>query len=224
MAKKPGSKGFDSIFDATETKSAKTARARKTVAKSATAPAASTAAKAAEPKPENGNGNGNGNGFEPYDLDRFSVVKTLLKTHEDEVIYRKSKEDRLLITGISLVAGVAIGAFLIRALCGTACSAGWFYSLLFRLFFAGMVGLTGFTIAAMMELNRTRLQDLLAIVVKIHEQFRLFDDGVYDNSGSAFLPNTYKFVGSINDDETNYALLVLKVASVVTAVFVLFFV
>lgn len=221
MAKKPGSKGFDSIFDATDAKSAKTARARKTVAKSATAPTAPAAAKSAEPKPENGNGNGNG--FEPYDIDRFSVVKTLLKTHDAEVIYRKTKEDRLLIAGISLVAGVAIGAFLIRALCG-GCAGSWIYSLLFRLFFAGMVGLTGFTIAAMMELNRTRLQDLLAIVVKIHEQFRLFDDGVYDNSGSAFLPSTYKFVGSINDDETNYALLVLKVASVVTAVFVLFFV
>ncbi|MCC6157110.1 MAG: hypothetical protein IT350_03595 [Deltaproteobacteria bacterium] len=219
MAKKPGSKGFDSIFDATETKSAKTARARKTAAKTST-PAGAPAAPSTEAKPENGNGNG----FEPYDIDRFSVVKTLLKTHEDEVIYRKSKEDRLLITGISLVAGVAIGAFLIRALCGATCTGSWIYSLLFRLFFAGMVGLTGFTIAAMMELNRTRLQDLLAIVVKIHEQFRLFDDGVYDNSGSAFLPNTYKFVGSINDDETNYALLVLKVASVVTAVFVLFFV
>ncbi len=222
MAKKPGSKGFDSIFDATDAKSAKSARARRTTAKS-TPPAASaaSAAHAAEAKPANGNGNGNG--FEPYELDRFSVVKTLLKTHEDEVIYRKTKEDRLLITGISLVAGVAIGAFLIRALCG-GCAGSWIYSFLFRVFFSLMVGLTGFTIAAMMELNRTRLQDLLAIVVKIHEQFRLFDDGVYDKSGSAFLPSTYKFVGSINDDETNYALLVLKVASVITAVFVLLFV
>ncbi|MCZ7584119.1 MAG: hypothetical protein M5R36_12700 [Deltaproteobacteria bacterium] len=98
---------------------------------------------------------------------------------------------------------------------------GWFCGLLFKLFFASMSGLAGFTAAAMVELNRTRLQDLLAMIVKIQESFDLFVEGAYSKDGGAYLPNTYKFVGSINDDETNYAVLVLKLGAVVAAIGVL---
>ncbi len=147
---------------------------------------------------------------------RYKVLNTLLMGHEAEVIYRKGKEDRLLVMGLGLVAAIAIGAFLIRAT--GAQGTGWFYSLIFRTLFAVLTGLAGFTAAAMMELNRTRLQDLLSMIVKIQESFGLFVDGAYSEDGGAYLPNTYKFVGSINDDETNYAVLVLKLGSVITAI------
>lgn len=203
MAKKP-TQGLDSIFDSTDAPKKTTRKA---------APAAPKAA--AEAKAGGGNGNGNGDDF---GLDRFRVLRSLLASHEAEALYRKGKEDRLLLFGIGAVAAITVGAFLVRSICATACGGNWFYSLVFRSFFALMVGMTGFTIAAMMELNRTRLQDVLAMIVKIHERFRLFEDGRYDDSGAAFLPNSYKFIGSTNDDETNYALLVVKVGAVISAV------
>jgi len=191
MAKKKEMKR-DSIFDSTGEKKSpgKTARAAKT----AVVPGVT----------------------DSVGVNKFEVLNSLLKTHEAEVLYRKGKEDRLLITGLALVAAIAIGAFMIRAT--GVHSTGWFYSLIFRTLFAVLAGLAGFTAAAMVELNRTRLQDLLSMIVKIHESFGLFVDGAYSEDGGAYLPNTYKFVGSINDDETNYAVLVLKLGSVITAI------
>lgn len=156
-----------------------------------------------------GGGTGPGSG-----VDKFMVLKTLLKNHEAEVLYRKAKEDRMLVMGLFLVALLTIGAFVTRAAAGGA-GCGWFYCLVYRSFFAGVIGVAGFSAAAMIELNRTRLQDLLAMIVKLHESFELFTEGAF--GPGSYLPNTYKFIGSINDDETNYSLLVLKVGSVVAA-------
>jgi hypothetical protein len=175
---------------------------------------ADEAAKAVKAKPAPKAANGNGEII----IDKFQVLKTILKTHESEMLYRKTKEDRLFFLGLILVSVVAIGAFLIRATFGTCSSCGWFYSLVFRTFFAVVTGAVGFTLTAMVELNRARLQDLLSMIVKIHESFRLFEEGAYSKDGGAYLPNTYKFIGSLNDDETNYSVLVLKVGAVIAAI------
>ena len=193
MAKK-NDKPLDSIFESTGNK--KNAEKSKPAGKTAEA----------------------GGGAEDFVVDKFKVLNTLLKTHEQETLYRKTKEDRLFIVGLALITAVAVGAFMIRATSIDGVAGKWFYSLLFRTFFAVVTGAIGFTISAMVELNRTRLQDLLAIIVKIHESFHLFDDGAYAKDGGAYLPNTYKFIGSINDDETNYSVLVLKVGSVAAAI------
>ena len=189
-------KNLDSIFEPTKSKS--------TAKKKAPSKAKTVA------KTDDG---GTGGGFE---INRFKVLNTLLKNHEAEVLYRKHKEDKLLATGLALVALISVGAFLIRALCAGYAGTGWFYSLIFRSFFAAMIAVTGFSAAAMIELNRTRLQDLLALIVKIQEKFGLYKGGEYEQD--AFLPSPYKFIGSINDDETNYALLMLKAGAVIAAV------
>ena len=59
------------------------------------------------------------------------------------------------------------------------------------------------------------------MIVKIHESFGFFKEGEYPTGNGAYFPNTYKFVGSINDDETNYAQLILKIASVGAVVAIL---
>jgi hypothetical protein len=189
-------KKLDSIFEPTKAKkTAKKETSQKTKVKTA----------------DNGAGNGGG-----FNIDKFKVLNTLLKNHEAEALYRKRKEDRLLATGLGLIVLIAIGAFLIRAMCAGYSGNGWFYSLIFRSFFAVMIGVTGFSAAAMIELNRTRLQDILALIVKIQEKFGLFKSGEYDED--ALLPSPYKFIGSINDDETNYALLMLKAGAFIAAV------
>jgi hypothetical protein len=208
MAKKEDKK-LDSIFDATNGKKAVKPRPAPSAAPSA---AKSEPIKKAPPPPAPPSGG------DDLSINKFKVLTTLLKTHEQEALYRKSKEDRLFMLGLALVTAVAVGAFMVRATCGGGLGCGWFYSLVYRTFFSVMTGMIGFTIAAMIELNRTRLQDLLAMIVKIQESFKLFDDGAYAKDGGAYLPNTYKFIGSINDDETNYFVLVLKVGSIVAAV------
>ena len=198
MPKKGGTKR-DSIFDSTDSapKAKKPAAAK---AKTEEAPKAV--------KVEAG---------DDFTFDRFKVLKTLLKTHEAEVLYRKGKEDRMLVIGMALMAVLAFTAFLTRAIyVGFTGGGSWFYCLLFRTFFAFLIGVVGFSAAAMIELNRTRLQDLLAVIVKLHEKFKLFEDGAYGDG--SFLPSPYKFIGSINDDETNYSLLILKVGAVIAAV------
>ncbi len=191
-------KNLDSIFEPTKDK--------KTTKK---APSKKAKAKAVVKASDGGTGGG-------FEVNKFKVLNTLLKNHEAEVLYRKQKEDKLLVAGLGLVVLMSVGAFLIRALCAGYAGNGWFYSLIFRTFFAAMIGVTGFSAAAMIELNRTRLQDVLAMIVKIQEKFGLYKGGEYDED--AFLPSPYKFIGSINDDESNYALLMLKVGAVVAAV------
>ncbi|MBZ0272169.1 hypothetical protein K8I61_09035 [bacterium] len=191
----------------------------------AEAPAPKAAAKKVE-KPETGGGDGGGSsgdggGDARFSPDRSNTMLAILQTHANEILYRKTKEDRLFILGLSLVAAIAASAFLIRGLSGCG-SGGWFFCLVYKGFFALVTLAVGFTSAAMVELNRTRLQDLLAMTVKIHDSLDLFEDGAYAKDGGAFLPNTYKFVGSINDDETNYVVLVLKLGAVAAAAAVLF--
>ncbi|MCB9477285.1 MAG: hypothetical protein H6683_03655 [Deltaproteobacteria bacterium] len=160
--------------------------------------------------------------FEPVDINRMQVLGDILQTHYQEALYRKGKEDRLLTLGLALITAVALSAFLIRAFL-TVDPGGWLYSLVFRTAFAVVIALTGFAVASMVELNRTRLQDVFAMIVKVHESLRLFDDNVYNKGGGSYLPNTYKFVGSFNDDESNYAIITLKLGSVIgaLAVFIL---
>ena len=200
---------LDSIFEDTKDKEAKADKPAKKPAKKKTATKAAakktTAAADSKAKPEP-KADDTGNDFE---VDRFSALKSLLRNHEEEVLYRKAKEDRMMVVGCTLLAAMVFGAMLVLA---TDISGGWFGRLIFRLFFAAGAALAGLAAGSMIELNRKRLQDLLTTIVKIHERFGFFEEGLYAGS-SAFLPSTYKFIGSINDDETNYAQLIVKIAT-----------
>jgi len=160
------------------------------------------------------------NGADNFIADQFAVLKVLLMDHEGEALYRKGKEDKLLIAGIFLGLVVAIGGMIVLAM---DVSMHWFWRFIFRLFFAGSAALVCFAASALIELNRKRLQDVLSTVVRIQEKFGLFDDGAFSGSDGSFLPNTYKFIGSQSDDETNYAQLILKVTAFAGAVAILIF-
>jgi len=211
-------KNFDSIFEDTKGKSAKKAPAKKAAkkapAKKAEQTQAAPAAAVAEPKPQAKAPEVKA----PFEVDKFKALNTILKNHEQEALYRKGKEDRILSLACGLLAALIFGSMLVL---NTDVTGGWFGRLVFRVFFAGAAGLVGVSAGAMIELNRKRLQDILATIVDIHEAFGFFKAGEFTARKEAFFPNTYKFIGSINDDETNYAQLVIKVVSVAAVVAIL---
>ncbi|NLH48565.1 MAG: hypothetical protein GX444_08165, partial [Myxococcales bacterium] len=148
--------------------------------------------------------------------DPLAVLRTLWTTHENEALYRKGKEDRMLVFTVGLLVAVVFGAaFVLSA--GRALDWHWLSRLIFRLFFVGIAFAITFAGNALIELNRKRLQDVLAMIVKTQEALRLFADGAIPGSDGAFIPNTYKFLGSINDDETSYAQMIMKVAAAAAA-------
>ncbi len=207
---------FDSIFDDTKGKKKKTTKkkgkakkvvpkktaAKKSVAKKATTKKAATkkVVQSAKKAPVQ----------EPLKIDRFTALSTVLHNHEAEALYRKGKEDKILALSLFAFGVLIFGVMMVFAVDNTF---GWFGSLILRLFFAGCAALVGLAGSSMVELNRKRLQDLLAMVVKIHESFGFFREGAYPTGNGPYFPNTYKFIGSINDDETNYAQLIIKIAS-----------
>jgi hypothetical protein len=185
--------GFDDIFAATADAAAETKKrgnGRKGEPAAAPAPAAAAA----------------------FSVDLGAVLQTAWSNHEREALYRKAKEDRLLTFSLGLLAAIVFGAAVVLG-AGRALDWNWIAKLIFRGASAAFVVAVTFALSAMIELNRKRLQDVLAMIVKIQEALHLFDDGAFPGADGAFLPNTYKFVGSMNDDETNYAQMILKVAA-----------
>lgn len=181
-------KGFDSIFESTAGKKKPAAKA-KTPAKKKAAPAIEKVVPAADPG---------------------QTLHAAWQMHENEVLYRKAKEDRVLIFSVLTLVAVVFGTAFVLA-------AGkewyWISRLIFRLFFCGVAVGFAFAGSALIELNRKRMQDLLSMIVHIQETLGLYEDNTIPGSDGAFFPNTYKFIGSMNDDETNYAQMVLKVAT-----------
>lgn len=207
---------FDSIFE--DTKGKKKKAAKKAVKKTTTKKAA---AKKAQPKkaPQQAkavpkaalvSAKEKAPVQPPLEVDRFTALATVLTNHEAEALYRKGKEDKILILSMAALAALIFGVMMVFAVDNTI---GWFGSLVLRLFFAGAAALVGLSGSSLAELNRKRLQDILAMVVKIHESFGFFKEGEYPTGNGPYFPNTYKFIGSINDDETNYAQLIIKIAS-----------
>ncbi|MDP8224650.1 MAG: hypothetical protein P9L99_14915 [Candidatus Lernaella stagnicola] len=195
--------GFDDIFASTAKKPKKKATKKK-------APATKSAPKkvvsAAVPSRKT----------EKLAADPTAVLQTAWTNHKQEVLYRKAKEDRLLVFTVSvLIALTAAVAYLLHG--SRLLDWSGFYRFIMHLFFAGVVLGVAFAGNALMELNRKRLQDVLAMIVKIQESLGLFDEGAVPGSDGAFFPNTYKFVGSMNDDETNYAQMILKVSAAAAA-------
>jgi hypothetical protein len=214
----PAKEDMDSIFESTGAKGkkaakkpakkkspakkpAKKAAPKKTAVKKAPAKAASDAKQAPAAKVDTA---------DALNIDRFSALSTVLHNHEAEALYRKGKEDRVLVLSCGLLAALVLGIMIVLA---TDVTSGWFGRLILKLFFAGGAALVGLAGSSILELNRKRLQDVLAMIVKIHESFGLFSEGTYPTGNGAYFPNTYKFIGSINDDETNYAQLMIKIAS-----------
>lgn len=224
----PAKEDFDSIFDDTKSKKKPASKTKKAAVKKAAAkkkPVKKTAAKAGSNKAPTKKAASQAKGAtkkavvqEPLKIDRFSALKTILKNHESEAMYRKSKEDRILVLSCLLLAAVVFGVMIVLS---TNVSIGWFGRMIIRLFFAGTAALVGLSAGAILELNRKRLQDILAMIVKIQESFELFKEGAYPTGNGPYFPNTYKFIGSINDDETNYAQLIIKVAAAGAVVAVL---
>lgn len=198
---------FDSIFDDTK-KGAKKKSAKKAAVKKTVKPAAKKVKPAAVVQ----------TGPEPLQVDRFGALSAVLHNHEAEALYRKGKEDRVLVLSCALLAALIFGVMILLAIDTVS---GWFGRFVLRLFFAGSAALVGVAAGSILELNRKRLQDLLSMIVKIHESFGFYKEGMYPTGNGAFFPNTYKFIGSINDDETNYAQLIVKIASVGAVVAIL---
>lgn len=151
-------------------------------------------------------------------VDPAAVLQTAWSNHEREVLYRKAKEDKLLLCSVGMLVALVFGAAYVL---GSARLLDWYWisKFVFRLFFVALAFGVAFAGNALLELNRKRLQDVLAMIVKIQENLRLFEEGAVPGSDGAFFPNTYKFIGSMNDDETNYAEMILKVSGA-AAVFV----
>jgi hypothetical protein len=182
-------KGFDSIFESTA--NGKTRRAAKAAANDKNGKPAP-----AEPR--------------ALELNPLEVLKTAWKTHENEVLYRKAKEDKILFFSVGAMVAVVFGAAIVL---GQAQAWWWISRLVFRLVFCGVAFGFAFGSGSLIELNRKRMQDLLAMTVKIQETLGLYEEGAIPGNDGAYYPNSYKFVGSMNDDETNYAHLVLKVGA-----------
>lgn len=146
------------------------------------------------------------------EVNQFKALTTVLKNHEAEALYRKGKEDRILVLSCALLASLVFGVMIVLSpkVLG---DSSWFGRTFFRLFFAGGAALVGLAGGSILELNRKRLQDVLAMTVKIHESLGFFTEGMFPTANGAYFPNTYKFIGSINDDETNYAQMIVKVAA-----------
>jgi hypothetical protein len=194
--------GFDDIFTAT-------AEAPKEVKK----PARANGVKP-EPRPAPKPG---------FTVDLGAVLQTAWSNHEREALYRKAKEDRLLVYSLSLLAVLAFGAAIVLGM-DRLLMFGWLGKLIFRVICAGFAAGVAFAATALIELNRKRLQDVLAMIVKIQDALRLFEEGAIPGSDGAFFPNTYKFVGSMNDDETNYAQMIVKIAAGAVIVTIILFV
>jgi len=186
--------GFDNIF-------ASTAPAKNNNNKAKKAGAAPEAKPAARPEAKR-----------IWEANPLKVLKAAWTTHESEVLYRKAKEDRLLIFSVALLIAVVFGAAYVL---GTGRALAWhtLSKLIFRLFFVGAAFGVAFAFSSLIELNRKRLQDLLSMIVKIQESLGFFEEGAIPGSDGAFFPNTYKFIGSMNDDETNYAQMIVKVTA-----------
>jgi hypothetical protein len=206
---------FDSIFEDTKSKAKKkpAKKAVKKVAKKAVKPVGakkvSPAKVAAPAKPEPA---------DDFKVDRFAALSATLSHHEAEALYRKGKEDKILVLACGLLTALTIGIMLVLT---TDTVSGGFGKFILRVFFAATVGLVGLSASSMIELNRKRLQDLLAMIVKIQDTFGFFKEGAYPTENGSYFPNTYKYVGSINDDETNYAQMIVKIASVGAVIAVL---
>lgn len=190
--------GFDTIFESTTGKKTK----KKQPAKAAAPPAP----KAVETPAANG-----------IECSPADILKTAWVAHENEVLYRKGKEDRVLIFSTSILVALVLGAALVL---GQAQGWYWLSRFIFRLFFCGAAFGVALAGNALVELNRRRMQDLLAMTIKIQESLGLYEEGSIPGADGAYFPNTYKFVGSMNDDETNYAQMILKVAGA-AAIFVI---
>ncbi|HPM76593.1 MAG TPA: hypothetical protein PK961_05835 [bacterium] len=196
--------GFDTIFESTAGKKTKKSAPVKKVEKK---PAASPAPKTVEAPVANGS----------IECAPADILKTAWKTHENEILYRKSKEDRVLVFSTSVLVALVLGAALVL---GQALEWHWISRFIFRLFFCGAAFGAALAGNALVELNRRRMQDLLAMTIKIQESLGLYEEGRIPGADGAYFPNTYKFVGSMNDDETNYTQMILKVAGA-AAIFVI---
>lgn len=213
----PAKEDFDSIFDDTKKKKKSSSKANKSTAKKA--PAKKTASKKAAGRQAASAKEATAKSAtkaiksivqEPLKIDRFETLKTILKNHEAESLYRKGKEDKILVLSCMLLAVLVFGIMIVLSI---DVSIGWFGRMILRLFFAGTAALVGLAAGSILELNRKRLQDLLAMIIKIQESFELFKEGAYPTGNGPYFPNMYKFIGSINDDETNYAQMIIKMAT-----------
>ena len=148
------------------------------------------------------------------------MLQTAWANHEREALYRKGKEDRLLLFTLAALLALVLGGAAILA-AGRALDWHWFGKLVFPPDFRRFGPLAWpWPVMPCSNSNRRRLQDVLAMIVKLQDSLHLFKEGAFPGSDGPFFPNTYKFIGSINDDETNYAQMILKV-STATAIFVL---
>ena len=208
---------FDSIFEDTKKGKKKAAPKKAAVKKS---PVKKAAGKAAPKVADKGVKAASKAGIvqQPLEVDHFNALTTVLHNHEAEALYRKGKEDKVLVWSLGILAVLVFGVMVVLT-AGVATT--WFGRWIIRLFFAGAAALAGVSAGSLIELNRKRLQDVLDMIVKILESFGFFMEGEYPTGNGAYFPNTYKFIGSINDDETNYAQLIIKIATVGAVVAIL---
>lgn len=240
----PAKEDFDSIFEDTKSKkkakgkkAAKKAKAKKAVKKTTAKKAAAKKAVAKKAAPKKAAAKKTKVKATPkaapptvesMDVDRFSALNTVLKNHEAEALYRKQKEDRILVFSCGLLASLVFLSLIVMPIDALVDltrlkEIQWFGRFLEKLFFGGAAILVGLAGSSMLELNRKRLQDVLSMIVKIHESFGFFKEGAYPTGNGAYFPNTYKFIGSINDDETNYSQLIIRIASAGALIAILFF-
>jgi len=207
MAKKDKA-GFDDIFTPTtgKAKESKKGKTEKAAAAPPAAPRMERAAKAGS-----------------LAVDPAALLLGAWANHEAEALYRKGKEDRLLCLTLALLVALLFGsAWLLLS----AKAAGWlwFARFVFRIVAVVVAFAIAFAGNALIELNRKRLQDVLAMIVKIQDSLRLFEDNAIPGADGSFYPNTYKFIGSANDDETNYAQMIVKIGGAMAVVVILLFI
>jgi len=192
-------KKIDNIFENTTKGKKKTARAkgdRKTVKKAA-----------ASSKADN------------LEIDRFKVLSDSLTSHHNEVIYRKGKEDRILFWASGLIMAVALVSFLV--LYGHS-GVSLFVRLVLKILLCLGIGLIALFAGSLLENNRKKIRDVIALLVKINEKFELFKEGAYDKSEEPFYPDSYRFAGSESEDEANNKSLFLKGMAIFAVILILF--
>ncbi|MDP8254482.1 MAG: hypothetical protein P9M14_01910 [Candidatus Alcyoniella australis] len=203
-------KKLDDIFESTAPKKkagAKKAAAKKTAAQK-------TAAKSVKADPAVAAQ------ADALDIPQFSVLKMLFLAHNEEVLYRRAREERAMILCCALCGALALLAVI--AFGGPWGVAGWFWRLVFKVLLIAGVFMAASSGSKLIEVNRKRLQDLLGLQVKISNILRLYDEGTYADEKDPLYPGTFKFLGSLADDETNIGSLLIKGAFLFASLVIIF--
>ena len=156
-----------------------------------------------------------------FEIDRFQALNSSVGHHHGEMLFRRAKEDRVLIWGSALIVAVTLAGGVVFY--GNT-TVAWFSRLVLKLALCLGIGLIAFYASGLLESNRKKMRENMALIVKINEALGLFKGGMYDRTDEPFYPESYRVAASECEDETNSKTLFLKGMAIFAVIVVLFLV